>query len=83
MATHGSMGESYSQRQSGLPSSREGSEYGYVDEIDETLVGPVYLRLDDPSFRSYVQYANQTYELEEEVGDDEIGLDLSAPPPES
>ena len=36
--------------------SREGSEYGYFDEMDETLVGPVYLRLDE--LRSYDQYAN-------------------------
>jgi hypothetical protein len=63
-----------------MPPSREASEYG--DEMDDALVGPVYLRLDDPSFRSYGQYASQ-YE-EEEVGEaDEIGLDLSAPPPES
>lgn len=56
----------------------------YGEEIDETLVGPVYLRLDDPAFRSYGQYANQTYEQEDEVGEEaELGLDLSAPPPES
>ena len=70
-------------RQAGRPPSREDWDYENTDEIDETLVGPVYLRLDDPSFRSYVQYANTTYEQEEEVVDEEIGLDLSAPPPES
>ena len=63
----------------GLPPSRYDQ---YADEMDEALVGPVYLRLDDPAFRSYVQYANQSYE-EEEVGEEELGLDLSAPPPES
>ena len=65
-----------------LPPSREAISEQYGDEMDEALVGPVYLRLDDPAFRSYVQYANQTYE-EEEAGDEELGLDLSAPPPES
>ena len=74
MATYCLLGER-------LPSSREISDQ-YADDMDEALVGPVYLRLDDPAFRSYVQYANQTYE-EEEAGEEEIGLDLSAPPPES
>ena len=80
MATQGE-----SPREAGLFLSRESSDYGWVDEGDDALVGPVYLRLDDPAFRSYVQYANATYEqeLEDEVGDDEGELDLSAPPPES
>jgi Ras GTPase-activating protein 1 len=80
MATQGE-----SPREAGFSLLRDSSDYGWADEGDDALVGPVYLRLDDPAFRSYVQYANTTYEqeLEEEVGDDEIGLDLSAPPPES
>lgn len=53
------------------------------DEMDDTLVGPVYLRLDDPTFRSYCLYANATFDVEAEEGEDELGLDLSAPPPES
>ena len=68
----------------GLPPFRADSGDQYGDEIDDqALVGPVYLRLDDPAFRSYVQYATQAYLEEEEVGEDEIELDLSAPPPES
>lgn len=58
-------------------------DYTESDEIDDTLVGPVYLRLDDPTFRSYCLYANSTFDLEAEEGEDELGLDLSAPPPES
>lgn len=63
----------------------QGWSDGYIDdEMDDAIVGPVYLRLDDPTFRSYWQYANATYDFEaEEAGDDELGLDLSAPPPES
>ncbi|CAI8014996.1 Ras GTPase-activating protein 1, partial [Geodia barretti] len=79
MATYATPGE---RPPVGLPPSREAPSDQYGDEMDEALVGPVYLRLDDPAFRSYVQYANQTYE-EEEAGDEELGLDLSAPPPES
>ena len=79
MATYATPGE---RPPVGLPPSREAIIDQYGDEMDEALVGPVYLRLDDPAFRSYVQYANQTYE-EEEAGDEELGLDLSAPPPES
>ena len=78
MATYATPGE---RPPASLPSSRETSDQ-YGEEMDEALVGPVYLRLDDPTFRSYVQYANQTYE-EEEAGEEELGLDLSAPPPES
>lgn len=76
MATQGS-GESPPE---GLPSSGVVGDGAWIDEMDDTLVGPVYLRLDDPTFRPYY---NATYEMEEEVGDEEIGLDLSAPPPES
>lgn len=62
---------------------RDGFVDDYTDEMDDTLVGPVYLRLDDPTFRSYYLYANATYDMDAEEGDDELGLDLSAPPPES
>ena len=69
----------------GLPPSSE--EVGWTEEEEEALVGPVYLRLDDLAFRSYGQYAPDdnalTYELEEEIADEDIGLDLNAPPPES
>ena len=75
--------ETYSERPAAaLPVSRGDPVDQYGDDMD-ALVGPVYLRLDDPAFRSYVQYANQTYYEEEEAGEEEIGLDLSAPPPES
>ncbi len=53
-------------------------------EDDESLPEPIYLRLDNKLF----EYRDSYYEEEledsgEEVAEDEIGLDLSAPPPES
>ena len=72
-----------SPREAGLFLPRDPSDYSWADEGDDALVGPVYLQLDE--FRSYGQYANATYEqeLEDDGGDDEKELDLSAPPPES
>ena len=73
-----------SQRQAELAASREVSGYGYADDHDnDETVDPVYLQLTDLTCRSYVQYDNAAYDVEEEIGDEEIGLDLSAPPPES
>lgn len=52
---------------------------------DDTPIDPVYLRLDDTAFRSYYHYELDEGALpyEDEIGDEQVGLDLTAPPPES
>ncbi len=57
---------------------------GELYDDDESLPEPIYLRLDNKQF----EYRDSYYEEElddsgEELAEDQIGLDLAAPPPES
>ena len=57
-----------------------------TEESDEDApIDPVYLRLDDKVLRSYYHYDfdEGAFPYEDEVGDDQVGLDLTAPPAES
>lgn len=60
-------------------------DYAYDD--DESLPEPIYLRLDNRLFQYrdsyYTEEPEEPEDSGEEVAEDEIGLDLSAPPPES
>lgn len=57
----------------------------FDDQDDEKLPEPIYLRLNNHLF----DYRESYYEddgdddSEGEIADDQIGLDLTAPPPES
>ena len=57
-----------------------------AEESDEDApIDPVYLRLDDKVLRSYYHYDldEAPFPYEDEVGDDQVGLDLTSPPAES
>ena len=58
---------------------------GRTEDDEERMVDPqpVYLRLDDLAFRSYYPYAMDENLYDEDMGDDPVGMDLTAPPPDS